>query len=94
MTEMITISDTPVYVSKPEGDIKGGLIVIHEIWGLNDHTKDVADRYAAEGYLVYAPDLLSHTDKSLDFCMFRFNSSALTFKYRCKVVVIYLILLS
>ena len=62
MTETITISDTPVYVSKPEGGIKGGLIIIHEIWGLNDHARDVADRYAAEGYLVYAPDLLSHTD--------------------------------
>jgi carboxymethylenebutenolidase len=61
MTEHITINETPVYVSRPEGNIKGGLIVIHEVWGLNDHIRNVADRYAAEGYLVYAPDLLSHT---------------------------------
>jgi len=38
-----------------------GLIVIQEIWGLNDHIKDVATRYANEGYIVLAPDLLSET---------------------------------
>jgi carboxymethylenebutenolidase len=47
-------------VAEPEGEVRGGLIVIHEIWGLVDHIKDVADRFAAEGYLAVAPDLLSH----------------------------------
>lgn len=50
------------YLSRPaEGQpVKGGLIVIHEIWGLVDHIKDIADRFAAEGYLVVAPDILSY----------------------------------
>ena len=48
------------YVSRPTGEVRGGLIVIHEIWGLVDHIKDVADRFAAQGYLVVAPDILSH----------------------------------
>ena len=34
-------------------------MLIHEIWGLVPHIRDIADRYAAEGYLVLAPDLLS-----------------------------------
>lgn len=34
-----------------------GLIVIHEWWGLNDQIKGVADRFAAKGYGVIAPDL-------------------------------------
>jgi carboxymethylenebutenolidase len=38
-----------------------GVIVIHEVWGLNEHTRDVANRIAALGYTVIAPDLLSHT---------------------------------
>lgn len=43
----------------PEGSpALGGLIVIHEAWGLIDHIKDVADRFAAQGYVVLAPDLL------------------------------------
>jgi carboxymethylenebutenolidase len=49
----------PAYRSEPSGPPKAALVVIHEIWGLVDHIKDVADRCAAEGYLVIAPDLLS-----------------------------------
>ncbi|MDQ0827035.1 carboxymethylenebutenolidase [Arthrobacter sp. B2I5] len=47
------------YVSEPAGTPKGGLVVVHEVWGLVRHTKDVADRFAAEGYVAVAPDLLS-----------------------------------
>jgi carboxymethylenebutenolidase len=47
-------------VRPPKGTpVKGGLVVIHEIWGLADHIKDVSERFAAQGYLVLAPDLLS-----------------------------------
>lgn len=48
------------YRAEAVGELRGALIVIHEIWGLVDHIKSVADRYAAEGYLVIAPDILSH----------------------------------
>jgi carboxymethylenebutenolidase len=53
-------SSIPAYLAEPTGELRGALIVIHEIWGLVDHIKNVADRYAAEGYLVVAPDILSH----------------------------------
>ncbi|WP_026556190.1 dienelactone hydrolase family protein [Arthrobacter sp. 35W] len=69
MGEMITLSGgVSAYLKGPPGwhhgrhaeavPLKGGLIVLHEVWGLVDHIKDVADRFAAEGYLVLAPDLL------------------------------------
>ncbi len=48
------------YLVGPQG--KGprpAIIVIQEWWGLNDHVKDVARRYANEGYIVLAPDLYS-----------------------------------
>jgi carboxymethylenebutenolidase len=57
--ENVTINGVTAYRSEPSGVPRGALIVIHEIWGLVDHIKDIADRYAAEGYLVIAPDLLS-----------------------------------
>lgn len=50
-----------VYEAVPEGEVKGGLIVIEEVWGLTDHIKSIADRYAAEGYYVVSPELLSET---------------------------------
>jgi carboxymethylenebutenolidase len=35
------------------------VIVIHEIYGLTDWVRSVADRLAAEGFIAIAPDLLS-----------------------------------
>jgi carboxymethylenebutenolidase len=65
MANMITIQssagDIPAYAPKPSGPVKGGLIVIHEVWGLTDHIKSVADRFAQEGYLALAPELLADT---------------------------------
>ena len=54
------------YISEPAGIPKGGLVVVHEVWGLVGHTKDVADRFAAEGYLAVAPDLLSGAGGTAD----------------------------
>jgi carboxymethylenebutenolidase len=45
------------YLSEPEGQPKGGLVVIQEWWGLTPDIKEIADRYAVEGYLAFAPDL-------------------------------------
>ncbi len=61
---MITFSGTrgPVeaYLSRPEtSEPRPAIVVIHEVWGLVDHTKDVANRFAREGYVALAPDLFS-----------------------------------
>jgi carboxymethylenebutenolidase len=49
----------PVYIAQPKGSTEAApsIIVIHEIFGLNDHIKDVARRFAAQGLVAYAPDL-------------------------------------
>lgn len=48
------------YLSKPKNKGKyPAIIVIHENRGLNDHTRDVARRFAAEGYVALAVDALS-----------------------------------
>ncbi|MBN1833123.1 MAG: dienelactone hydrolase family protein [Deltaproteobacteria bacterium] len=44
----------------PKGDGKvPGVVVIHEIWGLNSHIEDVARRLGVEGFLALAPDALT-----------------------------------
>lgn len=50
----------PAYVAGKE-DNRTGVILIHEVWGLNKNIRSLADRLAAEGYLVLAPDLISQT---------------------------------
>jgi carboxymethylenebutenolidase len=42
-----------------------GVIVIQEWWGLLPHIKDVADRFAAEGFVALAPDLY-HGESSVE----------------------------
>lgn len=48
---------TTAYVAQPEGPAEAGVILIQEWWGINDHIRDIAGRYANEGYLCLAPDL-------------------------------------
>src|ERR1700755_1883476 len=45
------------YLSVPESGGGPGVVVIQEWWGLVPHIKDVADRFAAEGFVALAPDL-------------------------------------
>ena len=45
------------YLAVPESGSGAGVIVLQEWWGLVDHIKEVADRFAAEGYVALAPDL-------------------------------------
>jgi carboxymethylenebutenolidase len=48
------------YLSKPKAKGKyPAIVVIHENRGLNDHTRDVARRFAAEGFVSLAVDALS-----------------------------------
>lgn len=48
---------TSAYVAIPDGGGTRAVIVIQEWWGLNDHIKDIANRYANEGFVAIAPDL-------------------------------------
>jgi carboxymethylenebutenolidase len=48
------------FVVYPESKTKTPVIVvIHEIFGMSDWVQDVADQFAAAGYIAVAPDLLS-----------------------------------
>lgn len=49
--------DTTAYAALPEKSNGKALLVIQEWWGVNDHIKDIAGRYAAEGFTAIAPDL-------------------------------------
>jgi len=45
------------YVALVGDEPRKAVIVIQEYWGLNGHIKDIANRYADEGFTAIAPDL-------------------------------------
>jgi carboxymethylenebutenolidase len=50
------------YVARPERDgTHPGLMVFQEAFGVNRHIRSVSDRFAAEGYVVIAPELFHRT---------------------------------
>ena len=38
------------HVAQPQGTPKGAVVVVQEIFGVNQHIRQVADGYAAQGY--------------------------------------------
>ena len=64
------------YLAMPGG--KGphpGVVVIHEAYGLNDHIKDVSQRFAEAGYAALAVDLFSGRNRAI--CMARYMAGML-----------------
>lgn len=60
MGTMITLTTSDghsieAYLAEPEGTPKAGLVVIQEIFGLNDHMKHVTDGFAEQGFLAICP---------------------------------------
>ena len=59
------------FVAYPEVKTKAPVVlVIHEIFGLSDWAEEVADEFAAAGYIAVAPDLLgdeSHRKRDQQF---------------------------
>lgn len=72
---MIELGGVPGYLASPKGPgPHPALLVVQEWWGLDAQTKSIADRFAGQGYLAFAPDLylgdlapLGDNDKAMEF---------------------------
>jgi len=65
------------YLAMPEGPgPHPAVVVIHEIFGLNDNIRDIARRFANEGYAALAVDLFAGRNRMV--CMFRFMGGLFT----------------
>jgi carboxymethylenebutenolidase len=63
--ESITVSGQPA-VFAAAADPKGAVLVIHEIFGLTDHFRDVTGRLAGDGYSAITVDLVPGGTASVD----------------------------
>ena len=45
------------YLAHPAGSAHPGVVVIHDVWGLSDHSRDIARRLAGDGFAALAVNL-------------------------------------
>ena len=70
MGERITIDtgdgSMQAYVARPQAALAPAVVVIQEIFGVNEVMRDIADGLAAEGFLAIAPDLFWRIEPGVD----------------------------
>jgi carboxymethylenebutenolidase len=54
------------YRADPDGAPKGAIVVIQEIFGVNQHIRALADGFAADGYVAIAPALYDRAEKGVE----------------------------
>lgn len=60
----VDIGDLPVYLCRPpSGKSHAAVILLQEIFGVNNHMRSLAARLAREGYVVAVPDLFFRQGK-------------------------------
>jgi carboxymethylenebutenolidase len=53
------------YITRPVGRPIGALVVIQEIFGVNQSIKNVVDSYAGDGFMVVAPAMFDRLEKGV-----------------------------
>jgi len=54
------------YLGESSGAVRGAIVLIQEIFGVNSHIRAVADDYATQGYQVVAPALFDRVQPNLE----------------------------
>jgi len=67
-TQTLTAADghtLDAFQSLPDGPVRGSLVVIQEIFGVNDHVRGVAEGFALDGFAVVAPALFDRVTRGV-----------------------------
>ncbi len=54
------------YRATPAGPPRGALVVVQEIFGVNQHIRNVTDAFAADGYVALAPALFDRVEPGFE----------------------------
>lgn len=55
------------YLARPQGRVRGGIVIAQEMYGVNDYLRSVCDFYAGHGYVAIAPALYDRKQHALTF---------------------------
>ena len=58
--------DLPVYIYEPSAARIGAVVLIQEIFGVNDHINNVAENFAKEGFVTWVPDLFYRIEDNVN----------------------------
>lgn len=61
-----TMQCISAWLAEPEGTPRGGVVVAQEIFGVNEHIRSIAERFAAEGYTAIAPAFFDHVESGVE----------------------------
>lgn len=54
------------YMARPKSLAKGGVVVVQEIFGVNEHIREVCERFAEEGYAALAPAIFDRQEPGFE----------------------------
>lgn len=54
------------YIVQPGVSATAGVVIVQEMFGVNQHIRDVADRYADQGFVVIAPALFDRIERGVE----------------------------
>ncbi len=52
------------YRADPSGAVRGGIVVVQEIFGVNTHIRSICDRLAGLGYVAIAPAIFDRVERN------------------------------
>ncbi|MEL0012268.1 MAG: dienelactone hydrolase family protein, partial [Alphaproteobacteria bacterium] len=51
------------YKAEPDGAPRGGIVIVQEIFGVNEDIRETVDNFAKEGYVAVAPSLFDRIQR-------------------------------
>ena len=54
------------YLAQPKEKPRAGLVILQEIFGVNNHIREVTDLFAHKGYLAIAPSLFDRKERNVE----------------------------
>ncbi len=66
LSQSLPRAEFSVFESRPSENVRGGIVLVQEIFGVNSHIREVARKFAKAGYVVWAPAYFDHIEPGVE----------------------------